>query len=306
MTLNYYIADVFTHELFSGAQIAVFPQADKLNPVQMEIIAKEMNLSETVFVSNPNNDKLSRRMRVFSPTMGEIDFAGHPVIAAAFVLGESGEITLAEGVTSLTFTQNSGDVDVNVSAHDGKVSFVQFGTKVSSVIDRFTPSIAEIADLLSISPDDIDHKKYSTRLVSCGFPYLVVPVWNYEAVRNAKFNFNSWSLSAAPQTAAQEILLFSAKTPFKDANFNARLLGPNIGINDDPPVGSAMPAFASYLCSFDFTQQGTHTFAVDRGDDKNRRSVINIEMDNKVQGELALRIGGEAVMVAEGKMHIPA
>jgi len=306
MTLNYYIADVFTNELFSGAQIAVFPQADKLNPVQMEIIAKEMNLSETVFVSNPNKDQSSRRMRVFSPTMGEIDFAGHPTIATAFVLGESGEINLEDGVTSLTFTQNSGDVDVNVSASGGKVRFVQFGTKVSSVMDRFTPTIAEIADLLSISPDDIDHKKYSTRLVSCGFPYLVVPVRNYEAVRNAKFNFNSWSLSAAPQTAAQEILLFSTKTPFKDANFNARLLGPNIGINDDPPVGSAMPAFASYLCSFDFTQQGTHTFAVDRGDDENRRSVINIEMDNKVQGELALRIGGEAVMVAEGKMHIPA
>jgi len=306
MTINYYIADVFTNELFSGAQIAVFPQADNLNPVEMEIIAKEMNLSETVFVSNPNKDQASRRMRVFSPTMGEIDFAGHPIIATAFVLGESGEINLAEGVTSLTFTQNSGDIDVNVSASGGKVSFVQFATKVSSVMDRFTPTIAEIADLLSISPEDIDHKKYSTRLVSCGFPYLIVPVWSYEAVRKAKFNFNSWSLSAAPQTAAQEILLFSPKTPYIDANFNARLLGPNIGINDDPPVGSAMPAFASYLCSFDFTQQGTHTFAVDRGDDNSRRSVINIEMDNKAQAELALRIGGEAVMVAEGKMHIPA
>jgi len=306
MTINYYIADVFTNELFSGAQIAVFPQADNLNPVEMEIIAKEMNLSETVFVSNPNKDQASRRMRVFSPTMGEIDFAGHPIIATAFVLGESGEINLAEGVTSLTFTQNSGDIDVNVSASGGKVSFVQFATKVSSVMDRFTPTIAEIADLLSISPEDIDHKKYSTRLVSCGFPYLIVPVWSYEAVRKAKFNFNSWSLSAAPQTAAQEILLFSPKTPYIDANFNARLLGPNIGINDDPPVGSAMPSFASYLCSFDFTQQGTHTFAVDRGDDNSRRSVINIEMDNKAQAELALRIGGEAVMVAEGKMHIPA
>ncbi|MDC9724627.1 MAG: PhzF family phenazine biosynthesis protein [Gammaproteobacteria bacterium] len=306
MTLNYYIADVFTHELFSGAQIAVFPHADDLSPVQMETIAKEMNLSETVFVSNPNKEQSSRRMRVFSPTMGEIDFAGHPIIATAFVLGESGDIKLTEGVTPLTFTQNSGDIDVNISASGGKVSFVQFGTKVSSVVDRFTPTIAEIADLLSISPDDIDHKKYATRLVSCGFPYLIVPVWNYEAVRKAKFNFNSWSLSAAPQTAAQEILLFSPKTPFKDANFNARLLGPNIGINDDPPVGSAMPALASYLCSFDFTQQGTHSFAVDRGDENARRSVINIEMDNKSQAELALRIGGEAVMVAEGKMHTPA
>jgi len=306
MMLNYYIADVFTNQMFAGAQIAVFPQADNLNAIQMDTIAKEMNLSETVFVSNPKNNQSSRRMRVFSPTMGEIDFAGHPIIATAFVLGESGELSLTEGVTALTFTQNSGEIAVNVSSTAGKVNFVQFGTKVSAVMDRFTPTITEIAELLSISPNDIDQKKYATRLVSCGFPYLIVPVWNYEAVRKAQFNFNSWSVSAAPQTAAQEILLFSPKTPYKDADFNARLLGPNIGVHDDPPVGSAMPAFASYLCSFDFTQQGTHSFSVDRGDAKKRRSVLNIEMDHKAQAELSLRIGGEAVMVAEGKMNIPA
>ena len=174
----------------------------------------------------------------------------------------------------------------------------------SDLIDRFTPLDGELADFLSITPAELDHKKYSTRLVSCGFPYLIVPVWNYESVRNARFNLAAWSQSAAPQTAAQEILLFSPKTPFQDANFNARLLGPNIGLREDPPVGTAMPAFASYLCSFDFTQQGTHTFAVDRGDEERRRSVINIEMDNKPGTELALRIGGEAVIVAQGQMYL--
>lgn len=304
MTLNYYVADVFTDQLFSGAQIAVFPNADDLNDKQMALVAREMNLSETVFVSNPDSSANARKMRIFSPR-GEIDFAGHPIIATAFVLGSAGEIALSTDITPLTFTQNIGEIEVHVSTKDGKVSFVQFSRKVSSVVDRFTPTINELAELLSISPDDIDSKKYSTKLVSCGFPYLIVPVWNYEAVRAAKFNFNAWSQSTAPQTSASEILLFSPKTPFVDANFNARLLGPNIGVNDDPPIGSAMPAFASYLCSFDFTQQGTHTFAVDRGDEINRRSVLNIEMDHKAQSELALRIGGEAVMVAEGKMFIP-
>ena len=140
--------------------------------------------------------------------------------------------------------------------------------------------------------------------MSCGFPYLIVPVWNYDSVRNAKFDFATWSQSAAPQTAAQEILLFSPKTPYQDANFNARLFGPNIGPHDDPPVGSAMPAFASYLCSFDFTQLGTHTFAVDRGDNANRRSVIHLEMDHKAKSDLTLRVGGQAVMVAEGKLLV--
>ncbi len=301
MSLNYYIADVFTDKVFSGAQIAVFPQAGELDNAHMQLIARELNLSETVFVSNPQKNDTHRRLRIFSP-LTEIDFAGHPIIAAAFVLAQSGEVALQEPNTRLYFTQNSGDYEVNISVTNGDVSLVQFSQKVSPVIDRFTPSNAELAEFLSLDEREIDHKKYSTRLVSCGFPYLIVPVWSYESVRKAKFNFSSWSQSAAPQTAAEEILLFSPKTPFTDVNFNARLLGPNIGPLADPPVGSAMPAFVSYLCSFDFTQHGTHTFAVDRGDAVNRRSVINIEMDNKAQAEVTMRIGGKAVLVAEGQL----
>ncbi|NQY25556.1 MAG: PhzF family phenazine biosynthesis protein [Piscirickettsiaceae bacterium] len=304
MKLNYYIADVFTDQMFAGAQVAVFPNADDLDSGQMALVANEINLPEAVFVSNPDNSDTSRKMRIFSP-LGEIDFAGHPIIATAFILGECGALQLTDGVTSLRFTQNTGDIEVNVSAKGGKVSFVQFTNKISSIIDRFTPSDAELAELLSIKVSEIDHKKYATRLVSCGFPYLIVPVWNYDTVRNATFNFAAWSQSSAPQTAAQEILLFSPKTAHMDSNFNARLLGPNIGVHDDPAVGSAIPAFSSYLCSFDFTQEGTHTFAVDRGDANSRRSVISVEMDHKAGAELNLRIGGQAVLVAEGKMYIP-
>ncbi len=304
MKLNYYIADVFTNQMFAGAQVAVFPNADNLNDQQMALVANEINLPEAVFVSNPDNSETTRKMRIFSP-LGEIDFAGHPIVATAFILGECGDIKLSDGVTSLTFIQNIGEIEVNVSVTNNKVSFVQFTRKVTSVIDRFTPSDIELGELLSINPSEIDHKKYATRLVSCGFPYLIVPVWNYETVRNATFNFAAWSQSSAPQTAAQEILLFSPKTAFMDSNFNARLLGQNIGVHDDPAVGSAIPAFASYLCSFDFTQEGTHTFAVDRGDADNRRSVINVEMDHNAGSALNLRIGGEAVLVAEAKMFIP-
>jgi len=66
-----------------------------------------------------------------------------------------------------------------------------------------------------------------------------------------------------------------------------------------------MTAFASYLTSFDHTQEGTHTFAVDRGDDKSRRSVLNLEMVHKKGSPLKVRIGGEAVLVAEGRIATP-
>jgi len=304
MKYNYYIADVFTKQIFSGAQIAVFPNAEGLNKEQMQLVARELNLSETVFVFHPDKQTTSRVMRIFSP-LSEIDFAGHPIIATAFVLAHCGDIQLTDAITPMVFEQNTGPVNVNITAENGRPSFVQFTRKVTSIIDRFTPSDEELASFLSIQQSELDHKKYATRLVSCGVPYLIVPVWRYESVRAAKFNYAAWSQSTAPQTAAQEILLFAPKTPYADADFNARLLGPRIGMHEDPPVGSAMPAFASYLCSFEFMQKGTYTFAVDRGDERNRRSVLNLEMDNKGSDTLTIRVGGAAVMVAEGVMNIP-
>jgi trans-2,3-dihydro-3-hydroxyanthranilate isomerase len=299
MSHRYYIADVFTNQAFSGAQIAVFPEVEaSLTDSQMQAIASELNLSETVFVAKMAENKYE--MRVFSP-FGEVDFAGHPIIATAYVLAEVGSIDLTATFTPLVFKQNVGDIEVFVTIDEGKATFAQFSRVVSSVVDRFTPSTAEIAKMLSINETDIDSLKFSPRLVSCGFPYLVVPVWNYDAVRNATFNYSAWSHSSAPQTAAEQILLFSTKTPFTDTNFNLRLVGPNIGINDDPPVGSAIPAFASYLCSFDSTLKGTHSLTVDRGDKQRRRSVLNIEMDNNATSELELRIGGEAVIIAKGE-----
>ena len=305
MKYNYYIADVFTKQIFSGAQIAVFPKAEGLSTEQMQLVARELNLSETVFVFHPDKQTTNRVMRIFSP-QGEIDFAGHPIIAAAFVLASCGAIQLAPAITPLVFEQNAGPVKVNISAENGKPSFVQFTRTVTSIVDRFAPSDDELASFLTLQSSELDHKKFSTRLVSCGVPYLIVPVWRYESVRHAKFNYTAWSQSCAPQTAAQEILLFSPKTPYADADFNARLFGPRIGIHEDPPVGSAMPAFASYLSSFEFMQKGTYTFAVDRGEPGNRRSVLNLEMDHKGEGSLTIRVGGAAVMVAEGIMTVPA
>jgi len=304
MNYNYNIADVFTRQIFNGAQIAVFPNADGLSDQQMKLVARELNLTETVFVFHPDSVGTTRKMRIFSP-LGEIDFAGHPIIATAYVLGSCGDIKLTEAITPVVFEQNIGPIDVNISANQGKPFFVQFSRKVSSIVDRFAPTNEEIASFLSIQETELDHKKYYPRLLSCGLPYLIVPVWSYETVRNAKFNYSAWSQSIAPQTAALEILLFAPKTPFVDSDFNARLLGPRIGIHEDPPIGSAMPAFASYLCSFEHTRKGTHTFAIDRGDAFSRRSVLNVEMDHKGLEQLALRIGGEAVMVAEGMMTIP-
>jgi len=305
MDNSYYIADVFTRERFNGAQVAVFPEADQLAGEQMQLLARELNLSEAAFVQGASESDSQFRVRIFSPKR-ELDFAGHPIIATATVLAVRGELAFAGEQAALVLEHNAGPVNVSVTVGDDDgPGLVQFSQRVTSVVDRFTPTAEELAELLSISTAEIDSKKFAPRLVSCGVPYLIVPVYAYETVRKARFNYVAWSRSTAPQTAAQEILLFSEHNPHADANFNARLLGPNVGLHEDPPVGSAIPAFASYLGSHQHVQQGTHTFSVDRGDDESRRSVLNIEMDHKTEGEVTVRIGGEAVLVAEGRISTP-
>jgi len=299
MNYNYYITDVFTNQAFNGAQVAVFPNAEGLNNSQMSLIARELNLTETVFLSKIEEKENSFRMKTFSP-LGEITIAGHPIIAAAYTLAACNRLSITDDYTPVTLLQNTNEIQANITFVDNKPSFVQYNRTVSPIVDYFTPTETELSRFLGIDAAYIDNKKYSARLVSCDIPYLVVPTFYYETLREAKFDFAAWSQSIAPQTAAQEILLVSPKTPSQDSDFAVRLVGPNIAFNEDPPVGSSIPTLAAFLCSFDHMQKGTYTFSVQRGDEKTRRSIINLEMDHKGEDTLNLRVGGEAVIVAEG------
>lgn len=301
MKYTYYITDVFTNQVFNGAQVAVFPNAAGLDKLQMSLIARELNLTETVFLSTIQDKENHFVMKMFSPS-GEIHISGHPIIAAAYTLGCCNLLTITDiNHTPVIFHQNTAEINASVSFTGNKPSFIQYKRTVSPIVDYFTPTEAELSSFLGIDAAYIDNKKYSTRLVSCGTPYLVVPTFYYETLREAKFDFSAWSQSVAPQTAAQEILLVSPKTPSQDSDFAVRLVGPNIAFNEDPPVGSSIPTLAAFLCSFDHMQKGTYTFSVQRGDEKTRRSIINLEMDHKGEDTLNLRVGGEAVMVSEGQ-----
>lgn len=302
MQYKYYIADVFTNKPFNGAQITVFPNAEGLGKIQMQILARELNLSETTFVFS--EEKGQRRVRTFNP-QSEIDFTGHPVIAIGHVLASIGELKLEEKHTPLLLEQNSGVIEASVTQEDGKPSLVQFSLETNPVIDHFVPVNKDIAAVISLDESDIDNSQFQSRLVFTDQSYLIVPVKSYLAMRNAKFNFNVWSQSIAGTCMAKEILLFSKQTDVENSNFHARLLGSDIGIHDDPPIGSSMPAFTSYLCDHEHISEGTHTFVIDRGFATIRKSVLNIEMDKKTGESLKIRVGGPAVIVGEGTIAAP-
>ena len=303
MSFTYYTADVFTKSVFQGAQIAVFPAAANIDDEQMSLIARELNLSETVFVS-PDEQQNHFKLRIFTP-LKEISFAGHPVLATAKALVEEGLITFIDNKASLSFSQKSGDLSVNIEQVEGEPLFVQFTLSSNPVIDRYTPRNSELAALLSIDESDIDTHTFQTRLVSIDMPYLILPLASQDAVRKARFDMKAWSQSSAPAMAAQEILVFSNHTNNADTDFHARLLGPSIGIHEDPPIGSAMPCFTGYLAAHDAIREGTYTFIIDRGTVDTRRSVLAIEMDHHVDKATALRVGGNVVLVSKNSLLLP-
>ena len=302
MNSIYYTLDVFTNTPFQGAQTAVFPYAESLSEDSLIRIARELNLSETVFIY-PTDEENTFKLRIFSPK-GEIEFAGHPMLATAHVLVETGQVALEGNYTAINLRQKNQEVVANISANLDETMFVQFTLQSSPVVDRYTPTGSELAQLLTINENDIDHSLYHTRLVSDGLPYLIVPLKSQDAVDKARFNLNAWSLSSAPAMAAQEILLFSAKTISSDSNFHVRLVGPSIGLHEDPPIGSAMPVFAAYIASHEEVREGTYSFAIDRGVAEKRRSLLQIEMDKRIGRPLTLRVGGDSVLVSKNELLV--
>lgn len=303
MSLTYYTLDVFTKTPFQGAQIAVFPFAHSIPEESLARIANELKLSETVFIYPSADQGKSFTIRTFTP-QGEVSFAGHPLLATTQVLLESGQISLDDASTTVCLKQKGQSVNASISSDKQGNEFVQFSLQCNPIVDRYTPSTSELARLLSISENEIVQTPFHTRLVSDGLPYLVVPLHSQQAVEYSQFDIKAWSESSAPAMAAQEILLFSAKTSTNDSNFHARLVGPSIGFNEDPPIGSAMPVFAAYLASHEHIREGTYSFTIDRGSEKTRRSVLQVEMDKRAGRPLTVRLGGHCVLISKNELLI--
>lgn len=307
MNYNYYTADVFTEQAFHGVPLPVFPDAFGLSTEKMQQIAGELSTSNTVFLCS-NKDKNCYDIRVFSKEK-ELPASIHTVLAASFVLSQTNAIELTDKYTQVCLKSSLKGheqlVKSYVSKHsDGSPSLVQQTYNTHAAIDYYTPTNEELAAMLSLAPADISFDNYRPLIVSCGVPYLIVPIKSYTAIREAKFNEAAWSNSSAPSSLAQEILLFANNTDENPADFHARLLGPAIAHSEDPPIGGAIAAFANHICDHAHVQAGTHVFAIQRGANDARKSMFYIEMDNQQSKDLTIRVGGHAVLMSTASIFV--
>lgn len=301
-TLNqsFIVADVFTNSRFSGAQVAVFPDAQDLSAQQRQDVTDELNLWATVFIEASGERQF--RTHTYTP-VGEASFGSHTAVAAATALADQGKILL-DAADPFVFESKEGQMDVYVERDNDGTIRTRLSQSITPHIDIYVPLRNELADILGVSESMLRALPFRPLFSNVDHNYLIVPATSYEAVREAVFNPHVWRSSSAASMAAYEILLFSTGSRNSPAEFHARLLGPHIGYQEDPPVGAAVPAFVAYLCNHEHVRTGTQRFTIERGVPTARVSMIEVEMDNRSLDQITLRVGGCAVISTRGEISL--
>lgn len=301
-TIRYITTDVFSGVRFGGNQLAVIPDASGIPEELLLPICREFNYSETTFLYPPEHPGHTRRVRIFTPG-GEVPFAGHPTVGTAVVLAATGAIPLSDGETRIVLEEQVGPVPVVIRAVHAGGGWAQLSAAKLPEIGPPVPSRSTLAKMLGLGTDDVLATSERPQAVSCGLPFLIVPLASVAAVSRARVNVERWEETLANAWASM-IWVYAADAEGGDRHYRARMFAPGISVPEDPATGSAAVTFAGYLAARARTRTGTLAWTIDQGIEMGRPSRLEIEAD-KAEGVItALRVGGEAVLVSEGMMML--
>jgi trans-2,3-dihydro-3-hydroxyanthranilate isomerase len=302
MRHRFITCDVFTDHIFGGNPLAVFPDARQIPEETLQRIAREFNLSETVFIYPPANPSHTRRLRIFTP-VAELPFAGHPTIGAAHVLATLGEIPLRGDETRIVFEEGVGPVPVLIRASGDRPTFAQLTAAKLPEIGPPAPGRSILADILSLEPADILGGMLAPQAVSCGLPYLIVPLRDRDAVRRARVRIDHWE-SSLKAYWAPDILVFSRDPECEGSDIRARVFVPSMSISEDPATGSAATALGAYLAARESAPDAKLRWVVEQGFEIDRPSLLEIEVEKSGGEIVVVRVGGASVLVSEGTIEV--
>ena len=287
--LRFHIYDVFTTTPFTGNPLAIVEGADDLATAQMQTLARQFNLSETIFIQRPENPAHTARVRIFFPT-AEIPFAGHPTIGCALHLA-------GEAETLITLEEQAGLVPVTITRQDG-VARAEFTAPRTPERHAPTPPQALIARALGLAATDLGPA--DPGVWQGGPAFLYVPLTDLAALATARPCEPAWSelMDAAEVDSAY----LYTPTP---TGYRARMFSPTAGIPEDPATGSASAILAAQLLATGALPEGTTTIPLTQGIEMGRPSDIRLTA-TVTGGSLGpIRIAGHAVPIASGTIRVP-
>jgi trans-2,3-dihydro-3-hydroxyanthranilate isomerase len=288
--------------MFGGNQLAVFPDASRIPPHLMQSIAREFNFSETTFVLPPDDPSHTKRVRIFTPG-NELQFAGHPTVGTAHVLATIGAVTLTGDETRIVLEEGVGPVPVVIRAENGRPTFAQLSVAKLPEVGPPPPSTTVLADLLSLSVNDLLGDKMPAEAISCGTPFLFVPLRDRDAVARARPKLDLLE-QALRDYITNMVFVFAMEAERPGSQVRARMFAPVIGVPEDPATGSAAVGLGGYLASRDPRRDGLLSWRIEQGFEMGRPSILDVEVDKRGGEITGVRVGGQTVMVCEGKMDL--
>lgn len=292
--LEFQTLDVFTDTPFAGNPLAVVLGADGLSAAQMQIIAREFNLSETIFVQAPQNPAHTARVRIFFPT-AEIPFAGHPTIGCAIHLANL--MHQGDFVANLVLEEEAGLVPVTVTRKGLKVN-AEFTAPVLPHATDFPAPEALILQALGLTA--VGFATHRPAVWQGGPRFLYVPLPSLEDLAKARPSEPAWS-HLMKTCSVDSAYLY---TPGQNCDFQARMFSPTAGIPEDPATGSASAILAAQLLASGALGAGTSRFTLHQGVEMGRPSVIHLTIDATDHLQ-SVRISGSAVAISSGQITIP-
>ena len=300
--LHYHLVDVFTDRAFGGNPLAVCTNGRGLTTETMQAIAKEFNLSETTFVLPPDDPRHDWRVRIFTPG-SELPMAGHPTVGTSFVLAREHLIRRDSDETNIVLEEGVGPVPVRVEFKDGEPVFAE----MTQPLPRFGPRLEDsraVAEMLSLDARDID-AELPLEIVSCGVPFLYVPLRSLDAARRARPRADLFE-RAAGDGVPPEIFIFTREVERAGSTVHSRMFAPGLGITEDPATGAASGPLGCYLVRYGVVACDTSAEIVsEQGIEMGRPSFIRIRIERSGEDITAVRVGGQCHFMGEGFIEIP-
>jgi trans-2,3-dihydro-3-hydroxyanthranilate isomerase len=303
MALTFYTLDVFTDRRFGGNPLAVVLGSDGLTDAQMQMIAREFNLSETVFVQTSTRPAHSAKMRIFTPR-SEIPFAGHPTIGTAILLAElNAPAHNGEKDALVVLEQAIGTVRVGARLRDGAAAFAEFDAPKLPAEAGVLPPDDVLAAGLGLIPSEVGFENHTPICYAAGNTFAFVPVVSLDAIRRAHVNGSHWE-KAFEQQGVSGVYVYTRQCEHMNSAFHVRMFAPQVGIPEDPATGSAAVGLAGIVHQFDRLPDGTHKRVVEQGYEMGRPSQIVLTLSVAGGKLTTVRIGGASVRVSEGTIEI--
>ncbi len=292
--MQFYILDVFAGGPYRGNQLAVFFSAGPLDSLLMQTIAREINFSETVFLSSWDAEGQRARARIFTPRQ-EVRFAGHPVIGSAYALHRHLRPGSNPGAMSLALP--AGEVPLEPLDGSGAAWQVrQPPPRFGERIDR-----PELQRILSLPPQAFD-TCFTPQIVDTGLPHVIVAVHDRKDLGRCRIDPEAYAGLVA-RTGVKNILVFCPDPHEAGQDYAVRMFAPDLGIPEDPATGSGNGCLAAYLLQHQPESVRELSFTVGQGYEMGRPSQLQLHSLRRGEG-IEVRLGGRVIEIAAGRWRV--